>query len=98
MGRWEAGRAHKQNELGVRYQEWKGPIFNLAKWQFKNLHTTNILNLNAMISRNDILARLKARDRTAIELVYKCLFPCINGCVSLNSGTKYSEKLPNLAS
>jgi len=41
-----------------------------------------------MISRNDILSRLKARDRSAIELVYKCLFPSIYGWVSLNSGTR----------
>jgi len=41
-----------------------------------------------MLSRNDILLRLKARDKATIELIYKCLFPSIYGWISQNSGTR----------
>lgn len=40
-----------------------------------------------MLSRNEILRRLKSRDKATIELIYKCLYPGINKWVSLNSGT-----------
>jgi RNA polymerase sigma factor (sigma-70 family) len=41
-----------------------------------------------MFHRNDILPRLMARDKAIIEMIYKCLFPKINGWISLNSGTR----------
>ncbi len=41
-----------------------------------------------MLSRNDILPKLKARDRATIELIYKCLFPSLYGWISQNSGTR----------
>ena len=41
-----------------------------------------------MLSQNEILPRLRARDKAIIEMIYKCLFPSINGWISLNSGTR----------
>lgn len=41
-----------------------------------------------MLSRNEVLMRLKARDKAIIELIYKCLFPSLNHWISLNSGTR----------
>lgn len=41
-----------------------------------------------MLSPNDILHGLKARDKATIELIYKCLFPGLYGWISQNSGTR----------
>jgi len=41
-----------------------------------------------MLSRNEVLLRLKNRDRATIELIYKCLFPGICNWVIINSGTR----------
>jgi len=40
-----------------------------------------------MLIHNEILSRLKSRDKDVIELIYKCLFPSIKNWISLNSGT-----------
>lgn len=41
-----------------------------------------------MLSRNEVLLRLKARDKAIIEVIYKCLFPSLNHWISINSGTR----------
>jgi len=41
-----------------------------------------------MLSRNEVLMRLKARDKAIIEVIYKCLFPSLNHWISINSGTR----------
>lgn len=40
-----------------------------------------------MLSRNEVLLRLKARDKAVIEKIYKCLFPSLNHWITINSGT-----------
>jgi len=40
-----------------------------------------------MLSRNEVLMRLKARDKAVIETIYKCLFPSLNHWITINSGT-----------
>lgn len=41
-----------------------------------------------MLSRNEVLMRLKARDKVVIEKIYNCLFPSLNHWISINSGTR----------
>jgi RNA polymerase sigma factor (sigma-70 family) len=41
-----------------------------------------------MLSRNEVLTRLKARDKAIIEIIYKCLFPGLNHWLITNSGTR----------
>lgn len=40
-----------------------------------------------MLPGNEVLMRLKSRDKTVIETIYRCLFPSINHWITMNSGS-----------
>lgn len=41
-----------------------------------------------MLSRNEVLMKLKSRDKTIIEAIYKSLFPSLNYWITMNSGSR----------